>query len=325
MSILIRKYSALDETKWDNFIQSSLNGTIFHLRKFLSYHINRKFIDHSLLFIKNNFIISIFPAVEIMENSEKVLYSHPGASYGGFVYNDISYADAEEIINLIDIYCINNNFKKIFFVSTPIIYNSKTNDTLNYLLHRHSFEIAECYISSVIEINKNDNPINYLNKRKKRYIQNYFSDENLTIKQINDFDNYYPILLSNKQKHNILPTHSLEELKRLNNLFPQKLHLLLLYHNQKIIGGALNIIANEFCGILFYNMIDYEYKKLQPATIQIFESIKWAQKEGLKFLDLGVSQKPKSKNPMEPHKDLITFKEQFGSMGILRIAFKKTY
>ena len=71
-----------------------------------------------------------------------------------------------------------------------------------------------------------------------------------------------------------MPTHSLEELKRLNSLFPQKLHLLLLYHNQKIIGGALNIIANESCGILFYNMIDYEYKKLQQATIQIFESIK---------------------------------------------------
>ena len=136
MSILIRKYSALDETNWDDFIQSSLNGTIFHLRKFLSYHINRKFIDHSLLFIKNNLIISIFPAVEIMENNEKVLYSHPGASYGGFVYNDISYADAEEIINLTDSYCIDNNYKKIFFVSTPIIYNTKTINSLNIIFHQ---------------------------------------------------------------------------------------------------------------------------------------------------------------------------------------------
>ena len=325
MSILIQKYSKLDETRWDDFIQSSSNGTIFHLRKFLSYHINRKFIDNSLLFIKNNLIISIFPAAKLIVNNEKVLYSHPGASYGGFVYNDISYADAEEIINLIDIYCIKNNYKKIFFISTPIIYNAKANDTLNYLLHRNSFFIEEYYISSVIEINKNTDPINYLNKRKKRYIQNYISDNNLIVKQNSDFDKYYPILLSNKQKHNILPTHSLEELKRLNSLFPEKLHLLLLYYNKKIIGGSLNIIANKFCGILFYNMIDYEYKKLQPAAIQIFESIKWAKKRGLKFLDLGVSQKPKSKDPMEPHRDLITFKEQFGSIAILRTAFKKTY
>ena len=99
----------------------------------------------------------------------------------------------------------------------------------------------------------------------------------------------------------------------------------MLYNNKKIIGGTLNIIANNKCGIVFYNMVDYEYQSLQPASIQIYESINWAKKMNLNFLDLGVSQMPKSKNPLKPHKTLIYFKEQFGSSAIIRKTFQKFF
>ena len=76
---------------------------------------------------------------------------------------------------------------------------------------------------------------------------------------------------------------------------------------------------------MFYNMIDYKYKNLQAASIQIFESINWAKKMNLQQLDLGVSQQPNSLDPLEPHKNLIKFKEQFGATAILRNAFEKKY
>ena len=38
------------ETLWDDYIVKSNNGTIFHLRKFLSYHRDRNFKDCSLIF-----------------------------------------------------------------------------------------------------------------------------------------------------------------------------------------------------------------------------------------------------------------------------------
>ena len=54
------------------------------------------------------------------------------------------------------------------------------------------------------------------------------------------------------------------------------LDLLLLYYRSEIIGGALNMIANDKCGIVFYNMINYEFADLQVATIQVIESMRWA-------------------------------------------------
>jgi hypothetical protein len=81
--------------------------------------------------------------------------------------------------------------------------------------------------------------------------------------------------------------------------------------------------VNENCGMVFYNMINYDYINLQPATIQIFESINWAKKLKLKYLDLGVSQQPKAENPLTPHLSLINFKEQLGATTIIRKAFQK--
>ena len=54
MRIIIKKYKNSLKKEWNNFVNQSNNGTIFHNQKFLSYHLNRKFIDHSLLFYINN-------------------------------------------------------------------------------------------------------------------------------------------------------------------------------------------------------------------------------------------------------------------------------
>ena len=62
--IVIKKYDELDCSTWDNFIKNSNNGTIFQKRKFLNYHLNRKFNDCSLIFKKNNKIIALFPLLK---------------------------------------------------------------------------------------------------------------------------------------------------------------------------------------------------------------------------------------------------------------------
>ena len=55
MSITIRKYMNADLENWDTFVKLSTNGTLFHLKSFLSYHIDRQFIDHSLIIEKKSF------------------------------------------------------------------------------------------------------------------------------------------------------------------------------------------------------------------------------------------------------------------------------
>ena len=98
--ITIKKYNKSYAEKWDNFISISNNGTIFQTRKFLDYHITRKFKDYSLIITKNTTIIAVIPWVKIQDN--KIYYSHPGTSYGGLVIKKgISFEKIHQIgINL---------------------------------------------------------------------------------------------------------------------------------------------------------------------------------------------------------------------------------
>jgi len=68
--------------EWEDFVASSCNGTIFHTRKFLSYHSPNKFKDSSLLFIEDKKIISVLTAAEVKRDGLVTLNSHQGASYG---------------------------------------------------------------------------------------------------------------------------------------------------------------------------------------------------------------------------------------------------
>jgi len=68
-------------------------------------------------------------------------------------------------------------------------------------------------------------------------------------------------------------------------------------------------------------MIDYEFQNLQIASLQIYESLKWAKENNLKFLDIGVSQVYKG-DEIIPHESLINFKEQFGATTMIRKVMK---
>jgi len=52
--ITIDRFNNNFSDEWEKIVQHSNNGTLFHTRKFLSYHSKKRFIDHSF-FIQESF------------------------------------------------------------------------------------------------------------------------------------------------------------------------------------------------------------------------------------------------------------------------------
>jgi len=308
--------------EWDTFIDQSINGTIFHKQQFLSYHINRDFNNHSLLFYKKNILIAVFPA-SIIEN---ILISHPGASFGGIIYSRISLNDLLQILDLIEEYAIKHKCINITMTPTPVIYNHK-DESLSYALRWKKYEEKEQYFASIIPIQNNlHNQINQIIKNKSRtqkYYNNIIKKYNLEIVWINEFNEFYPILKENKKKYNGKPTHTLDELNKINTLLPNAIKLLAIKKDGAVIGGNMIFMAKENIGIIFYNMIDYQFSAMQISTIQILESIKWAHENNIKYLDFGVSHESGEQHLLEPKMSLIKFKEEFGSFGVVRSVLSK--
>ncbi len=298
---------------WDHYIHQSNNGTIFHLRDFLSYHRERSFNDCSFMFYNKNNIEAVFTGAII----DNCLYSHPGASFGGFVYNELTFPYANQIVAGLISEAKKLQLAEIIIIPPPFIYYKKYNETMEYCLYSKGFNNIEYYISSFVNL-END-LMAQMHDRKKRYIKKMENKIKITLSD--DLNSFYPILVSNKLKHKAKPTHTLEELKILKQQFPDQIKLLLSSKDDQITGGALNFITNDNTCILFYNMIDYDYQNLQIASIQIYESLKWAKNNQLKFLDIGVSQIYQD-NKIIPHESLINFKEQFGAQAMIRKVMK---
>ena len=129
MSIKITKFVHENTTLWDNFINSSNNGTLFHYRAFLNYHENVHFDDHSLLFYKDSKLIAIMPAV--LKNNN--LCSHPGISFGGLIYKyPLSFSVAQNIINSLVDYSKKMSFEKIKITFPPTCYSKIISDYIEF-------------------------------------------------------------------------------------------------------------------------------------------------------------------------------------------------
>ena len=100
--LIAKRFSKSNNILWDSFVKNANNGTIFHLRRFLSYHPEDRFFDHSVEFYKKNRLFSVFPAAELNINAKKLLVSHPGSTVGSFVVlESVSISDSLELIKIL--------------------------------------------------------------------------------------------------------------------------------------------------------------------------------------------------------------------------------
>ena len=324
------KYQNNMAKEWDAFIDSAHNGTIFHKQKFLSYHIDRNFTDSSLLFKKRGKIIAVLPAAIEKRGNKKILFSHPGASFGGLVYQKLSFIDCSTIIEIIEAFCKKNNFNEIFIIQTPLVFNQhQNNEVVDYCLRKSQYDNTENYLSSVLLIQDNiNNQLKEIARNKKRsmnYYNSLIKENKIQFKWADNFQEFYPILIENKKKHNAKPTHSLEELEKLKQLFPDDILQLMILNNQHSIGGMTVFKANETSLILFYTMFDYSYNNIQPITLLMHYILKWSKKHHIRLIDYGISHQPNQKDPLRPNISLIKFKEEFGCFSSIRNTYKKSF
>jgi hypothetical protein len=87
MSTIVCCSNDLPNDSWDNFVGESVNGTIFHTRRFLSYHPEERFRDESLVFRRAAKILVVAGGARTW-TAGATAWSHRGASYGGFVYRE---------------------------------------------------------------------------------------------------------------------------------------------------------------------------------------------------------------------------------------------
>ncbi|MBI5729612.1 MAG: GNAT family N-acetyltransferase, partial [Ignavibacteriales bacterium] len=237
----IIKYSDEWKQKWDEFVLNSNNGTMFHLQKFFDYHTPGKFRFDHLLFVEKNKIAALLPG----KLTDGLFESPIGASYGSIVTGDIKFAVAMELVSTLLDYGRKNGIKEFELTPAPMIYEKYQNQNLEFAMRWLGFSYKLHYISSAIKLDKERDIIERLSPTTRRNVRKSLKNPAIRVEINERYDQFYPILIENKARHNVKPTHSYEDLLRLKELMPDNLKLFMVYLNDEPIGGSSMFFANK--------------------------------------------------------------------------------
>jgi len=322
MGIVIQSYNDELERKWEYFVTHSENGTLFHLRKFLGYHRQKKFTDASVIFYREQKITAVMPAVIQNIYEERVFFSHPGASYGGLVIGEkTGLEDVCEMVDLLTTYARKRECQRIIITQPPLYYFRKQSSYIDFALHINGFHHKKRELSSILTLNQPAETIyRQFPPELKRALRKAHKS-GLYAKKQHEIGEYFYILENNlSMRHNVKPTHTREELEILFTLFPDRIKLYSVNMKGKMVGGVVTFACNARVNLAFYIAHNHDYQQYRPVDLIIWELIQDSIKQGFTFLDFGTFTLN-----MEPNWGLCRFKEKFGARGVFRNTFERRF
>lgn len=292
------KYTQKEKKIWDDFIDSSKNGTFMFKRDYMDYHSSR-FKDCSLMFYEDEQLVAIMPA-SIHGNE---LRSHGGLTYGGIISgHNMKAHNMLEVFDSLKLFLKENDLKKIIYKKIPYIYQNYLSDEDLYALFKNNAKLIRRDISTTIDLAC---PCKMTKGRKAQISR--AKREGVVIKQSDDFETF--IELENqvlKEKHGAVAVHSAEELKLLYSRFPNEIKLYVAQYQKEIIAGALIFIHK--------NLIHTQYlasgeksREIGALDLLIGELLQIYKDK--KYFDFGISTTNAGKDLNE---GLISQKEGFG-------------
>ena len=311
----LHQYINQNESRWDQFVSSGNNGTLFHLRKFLNYHPKDRFQDHSILVEKKQNLFSVFPAAELIVDGKRILVSHPGSTVGSFVVpENLSIADAMSMSEALVTYVKENNFSGIRITLPPTLYQRRLSNYMDFSFFKQGFTYSKRDVTSILFLeNRLDKNLAKFKSSHLRAVRNA-QEKSVNVCQSNDFDSFYHILEQNlKIRHGVSPTHTLAELKNIHALFPDRVNLFAAFVKDVMVAGVVNFIVNDHVVLAFYISHDEAYQEFRAVNLLFYSIFDWAIQQGFRIYDFGTFTVNE-----EPNMGLGRFKENFGASGIFR-------
>jgi hypothetical protein len=228
--IAIKKFEKADTMLWNSFVKEAKNATFLFDRGYMDYHADR-FKDHSLLLFAEGKLRALFVA---NENNHEIV-SHEGLSYGGLLLEPE--ARLEDVLTWffhIVRYYHQLGFERVIYRCLPFYYATYPAQEDLYALFLLKAALLQRDTSSVFV---KAMPLPYQQRRKKNTRKNSGS---FLISRANDPTEFWnDVLIPNlKEKFGAEPVHSLEEIKKLMQLFPNQIQLFEV-RDQGLLGGTV--------------------------------------------------------------------------------------
>lgn len=246
----LRPYTPDLATAWDELVRTSRNGTFLFERAYMDYHADR-FRDASLLFYNDKgILVGLLPASwrneDAPSQSSTTIVSHGGLTYGGFITTTSTHAtDVGEMMDLAIDHYRSLGVRQLIVKPVPTIYHRHPADDELYWLFRHGARLTARGLSSTIDLTA-PLPFSTLRRRKiaKAQRAEYVVDKQVSDASLADFWTILTDVL--RERHDLKPVHSLDEIRLLCRRFPDRIRLVVVRNAEgSIVAGTLLYITQQ--------------------------------------------------------------------------------
>ncbi len=314
------KVSSLKQNKshqWDEFVEKSNEGTIFHRLDFLAYH-NDKFKEneHHLTIYKGKSLFGVMPLSIFIDDGRRIAKSPYGASYGGPLYaRMLNYADSRDIVATMLNYLHEIQVNKLYMTLPISCCYKRYSETFRFALMEQGFQCINRDISSVVCLDQTLSLSAEMSSRARNMARKARKG-GIEVMSHADLVDFWTVMDITFQKHGTRPTHSKEEFIRLHGKFPERVYADVAYFDGKPVAGVGYFVVNSRVNSSFYLCQDPDYQHTQALSLLIYEGIMASQTQRFAWFDFGTS----SVN-MQGRENIFRFKESFGAVGV----FRETY
>lgn len=290
-NISVLRYNTNLKEEWDRFVDNSRNGTFLHRRGYMDYHADR-FKDYSMLFYREDELVAILPA----HIKDRYVCSHNGLTYGGLILPHST--TAETVLNvfeaMLSYLAEQTEATTLIYKPTPHIYHSYPCEEDLYALFRYNAELEECKISSAIRLSR---PLPIKGRRKMTGAMK----ARLRIVEDENYEAFWKILEERlRERYNVAPVHSIEEIRLLNSRFPDNILLFRVTDNEGCtLGGVVMYIAGDVAHTQYIatsdegrriGVLDYLYEYLINERLASYRYLDFgiSVEEGGRYLNSGL-------------------------------------
>lgn len=318
--IQVHEYKDSKRREWEDFVPAANNGTVFHRQRFLDYHPRGRFDNRHLMIYGGGALAAVMPGLVRDDQGSPALISYGGASYGGLVTAPgLGIADVNRICEAVVGHWSKQGVKRMLVTQPPLIYLARPHQYIDFCWARLGSAYLKREITAVIPLDfPGEDGIVASFRSETRTALRKGLRAGIEVRVSDDLDEFYHILEKNlSQRHNVKPTHTVEELKKLKKLLPDEVIQFTAYLKDKPLAGITVFVCNPRVILAFYISHDQRYQELRPVNTVYHEVIRWGWQNGYKYLDLGTFTLN-----MQPNWGLGKFKENFGARGFLRETFE---
>lgn len=268
---------------WEALVESSVNGTFMHLRRFVDYH-GPRFEDRSLLLLDGEALVGVLPAAVDPSNPRRVS-SHPGLSYGGLVHAGGLRGEA----SIVALEAAMRHFAELGhevlrYKAVPELYHRVPVADDRYALFRLGAERYRCDLAASVDL-EGEGPL----RRNRSRLLARARSEGLQVRTGQEhLSAVWSVLTANlAQRFGVAPAHTESEMDDLIRRFPDDITV-------HVVVGADEVLA----GLVHFHTpraVHCQYSAASPAGRRVgaldlgfHHGIELARSTGRRWFDFGV-------------------------------------